>query len=127
MPRTRIVYNVLTGTQQEIPYTAEEEEAADALAAAAQEVEANRPLTLHRIAATRLDVIEFEISGFERSEGVTGGWMNDIDWAVVMFAKEQPDTYYDVFPSDGVTKYTDRVEIQRTGLTTVNLLIQRVQ
>jgi hypothetical protein len=85
------------------------------------------PLALVRIAATRLDVAEFDITGFERSEGVAGGWMNNIDWAVVMLAEEQPDTYYDVFPADGVTKYTDRVEIQRTNLTTVNLLIQRVQ
>lgn len=83
-------------------------------------------ISLHNIAAARLEVVEFEITGFERSWGILGGYMQDIDWAVVYFSEEQPDTDYSVLPSEGITKYTDRVEIQRTGLAALSFLVQRV-
>lgn len=87
------------------------------------------PVTLQQIAGARLvaDQGNWEVTGIERSFGISGAFLVDTDLVYIFFTQPQSDTFYEVFPSDGVTKHTDFVEVSRPGLTELNFIVQRVQ
>lgn len=87
------------------------------------------PLTLHDIASVRLlvDQDTWEVTGVERSNGISGGMLIDTDLVWVFFNEDQPDTTYCVSPSEGVTKHEEYIEVSRPNLSDIKLLIQRVQ
>ena len=84
-------------------------------------------LALHQIACARLVIDGFDVTGIERSQGLSLAFVVDTDMVWAFFDEPQPDTEYVVIPNDGVTKTTDYLEISRPGLSAINLLIQRVQ
>lgn len=85
------------------------------------------PLALHQIGAASLQVEGWDITGIERSVGITGAFMLDTDLAMIFLADDYPDCDYIVMPSDGVTKYSSYVEVTRPGLSSISFIIQRVQ
>ena len=85
------------------------------------------PLSLHQIAAGQLQVVDWDITGLERADGVAGAVMMDTDLMAVFLVEEQPDDTYIVLPSDGVTKYPSYFEVTRPNLTAVSFIAQRVQ
>lgn len=85
------------------------------------------PLALVQVAAAQLVVDGWDITGVERSQGISGAFMLSEDLAYVMFTTPFPSTAYVVIPDDGVTKYPDHVEVSHPGLTEVSFIIQRVQ
>lgn len=85
------------------------------------------PLALTQIACARLQVDGWDVTEVGRSTGTVGAFVADTDLVWVFLSEEQPDTDYIVIPSDGVTKFTDRIEIARPGLSGVSFVIQRVQ
>jgi hypothetical protein len=84
------------------------------------------PLSLHTVACAALTVENGEIYGMERSIGLVMAFMLDADTAWLFFEEPQPDTDYIVTPSDGVTKYEDMIEIQKTNATAFRLIVQRL-
>lgn len=107
------------------------EEEAEILAAqeAVQQPQPEPPVRLQQIAGARLmvDQTNWEVTGVERSTGIAGAFLMDTDLVCVFFSEPQPDTFYEVMPSDGVTKYTEFVEVTRPGLAELNFIVQRVQ
>ena len=85
------------------------------------------PLTLESIAAVRLTVDGWDVTGLEKSIGLSIAFVADVDLVWAFFDSEQPDTDYIVMPPEGVTKFTDHIEISKPGLSVVSLIIQRVQ
>lgn len=88
---------------------------------------ADPPLDLARIAAARLTVDGWDVTGLERSVGLSLAFVADTDTVWVFFDESQPDTEYIVVPPEGVTKYDDHIEITKPGLAAVSLIVQRVQ
>lgn len=107
------------------------EEAAEILEAqaASQPLAQDPPVSLQTIAGARLvvDQSNWEVTGVERSTGISGAFLVDTDIVYVFFNEPQPDTFYEVIPSNGVFKYTDFVEVSRPGLAELNFIVQRVQ
>lgn len=99
-----------------------EQRAAEAAAEAAA-----KPLELTQVACARLQVDGFDVTGIERSTGLSMAFMLDEQTAWVFFAEPQPDTNYIVLPADGVTKYPDYIEVARAGMADLSLIVQRVQ
>lgn len=99
-----------------------QQKAAQAIAEAA-----SRPLVLAQVACARLHVDGFDVTGIERSTGLSMAFMLDEETAWVFFAEPQPDTNYIVLPADGVTKYPDYIEVNRAGMADLSLIVQRVQ
>lgn len=89
--------------------------------------EAAVPLALQQIACARLTVDGWDVTGIERSTGLSVAFVADTDTVWAFFNEPQPDTYYVVMPSDGVTKHEDCLEITLPGLASVNLVVSRVQ
>ena len=87
------------------------------------------PVSLQTIAGARLvvDQENWEVTGVERSTGIAGAFLMDTDLVCVFFSQPQPDTFYEVIPSAGITKYPDFVEVSRPGLAELNFIVQRVQ
>lgn len=89
------------------------------------------PVSLKQVAGARLFVDQevWDVTGVDRSVGISGAFLVDTDLVYVFFTEEaiQPDTYYQVIPPDGVVKHTDFVEVSRPGLAELNFIIQRVQ
>lgn len=87
------------------------------------------PISLCEIAGAKLSVDQdiWDVTGVERSKGINGAFLVDVDTIWVLFSEPQSDTNYIVIPSDGVTKYEDYVEVTRPGLTEVAFIVQRVQ
>jgi hypothetical protein len=85
------------------------------------------PLELQQVACVRLSVDGFDISGLERCIGLSLAFMADVDVAWVFFDSEQSSTDYVVLPSDGVTRFTDHIEVARQGMTEISILVYRVQ
>lgn len=85
------------------------------------------PLTLQQIAAARLAIDGFDITGIERSQGIGAAMMIDEGLAWIFFEDPQSDTSYIVTPADGVTKYPDYIEVSCAGATSLALIVQRVQ
>ena len=85
------------------------------------------PVSLCQIAAVRLVIDGFDITGFERSQGVGSAMMLDENTAWVFFEETQADTNYIVTPDDGVTKYAEYFEVLCPGVVTLALIVQRVQ
>lgn len=85
------------------------------------------PLGLHQVACARLQVEGWDITGIERSQGVSMAFMLDENTAWVFFSETQPDTNYIVMPADDVTKYPDYIEVVRPGISELSLLVFRVQ
>jgi len=94
-----------------------------------QQPVAQAPVSLCTIAGARLvvDQENWEVTGVERSTGIAGAVLIDTDLVYVFFCDPQPDTFYEVMPSVGVTKYNDFVKVSRPGLTELNFIVQRVQ
>lgn len=84
------------------------------------------PLSLQQVAAARLLVDGWDVTGIERSSGLSLAFVADTDTVWVFFDEPQPDTEYLVVPPDGTTKYVDHIEVAKPGLTTVSLIVQRV-
>lgn len=85
------------------------------------------PLSLQQVAAARLHIEGWDISGIERSQGIGAAMMIDENTAWILFADAQPDTNYIVTPGDGVTKTVDYIEILCPGVVDLALIVQRVQ
>jgi hypothetical protein len=85
------------------------------------------PLALQQIASVRLLVDGWDVTGLERCSGLSVAFIADTDTAWVFFDIEQPDDAYVVVPADGVSKFADHIEVTRPSLTTLNLIVQRVQ
>jgi hypothetical protein len=85
------------------------------------------PLSLCQVAAARLSIDGLEIAGIERSQGIGAAMMLDEWTAWLFFDEPQPDTNYIVTPADGVTKELDYIEVQCPGVTSLALIVQRVQ
>lgn len=85
------------------------------------------PLALQQIAAVRLQIDGFDISGFERSQGIGSAMMLDENTAWIFFEETQADTNYIVTPGDGVTKYAEYFEVLCPGVVTLAIIVQRVQ
>jgi hypothetical protein len=85
------------------------------------------PLVLTQIACARLLVDGWDVTGIERSSGLSVAFVADTDTVWAFFNEPQPDTYYVVMPDDGVTKHEDYLVITRPGLSAINLVVSRVQ
>ena len=85
------------------------------------------PLALQQVAAVRLLLDGWDVTGIERSQGLSVAFVADTDTVWAFFNDPQPDPYYVVTPSDGVTKFEDHIEITRPGLAEVSLVVSRVQ
>lgn len=85
------------------------------------------PLALTQIASVRIGVDGWDVTGLERSTGLSLAFVADVDTVWIFFDAPQADTEYLVTPSDGVTKYTDYIEVTKPGLAAVSLIVQRVQ
>lgn len=85
------------------------------------------PLALIQIASVRIGVDGWDVTGLERSTGLSLAFVADVDTVWIFFDAPQADTEYLVTPSDGVTKYTDYIEVTKPGLAAVSLIVQRVQ
>lgn len=87
------------------------------------------PVALQQVAGARLMVDQdaWDVTGVERSTGISGAMLVDVDTVFVLFSEPQPDTLYEIVPATGVTKYTEYVEVTRPGLTELNFIMQRVQ
>lgn len=105
------------------------EEEAAIIAGQGETTQSLPPVALTQIAGARLVVDQdaWDVTGVERSTGISGAFLVDADLVYVFFSEPQADTFYEVIPSDGVTKYTDFVEVSRPGLTELNFIVQRVQ
>lgn len=84
-------------------------------------------LSLQQVAAARLHVQDWEVTGVEQSQGIAGAFLLDTDLAMVLFTEDFPDTEYIVMPPEGVTKHTGYVEVSRPGLSSISFIIMRVQ
>lgn len=84
-------------------------------------------LSLQQVAAVRLLVDGWDVTGIERSQGLSIALVADTDTVWAFFNEPQPDPYYVVTPFDGVTKFEDHIEITRPGLAEVSLVVSRVQ
>lgn len=104
-----------------------EEEAAFIASLPAPVVPAEPPLSLQQIAAARLAIDGFDISGIERSIGIGAAMMLDENTAWLFFEEPQADTNYIVTPGDGVTKTAGYIEVSCPGVTDLALIVQRVQ
>ena len=89
--------------------------------------EVDPPLGLQQDACARLHVDGFDVTGIERSTGLSMAFMLDEQTAWVFFSEPQPDTNYIVMPNDGVTKYPDYIEVSRPGMSDISLIVFRVQ
>lgn len=87
------------------------------------------PLSLRQVACARLmvDADAWEVSGVERSQGISAAFMVDVDTVWVLFNEPMPDTDYMVLPDTGVTKNADFIEVRRPGLAEISFIVQRVQ
>lgn len=87
------------------------------------------PVSLHQVAGARLSVdqVNWEVTGVERSTGIAGAFLIDIDTVWLIFTEELPDDDFIVVPDIGVTKYQGFIEVRREGLGNINLIVQRVQ
>lgn len=89
------------------------------------------PVMLNQFAGAKLTVDQdnWEVTGVEKSIGISGAFLVDVDLVYVFFDINavQPDTYYMVFPPDGVTKHEDFVEVSRPNLTELKFIAMRVQ
>lgn len=87
------------------------------------------PVSLQQVAGVRLAVDQdaWDVTGVDRSTGVSGAFLADVDTVWVFFNEPQADTDYEVIPATGVTKYTEYVEVTRPGLTEAVFIVQRVQ
>lgn len=89
------------------------------------------PVMLNQFAGAKLTVDQenWEVLGVEKSIGISGAFLVDVDLVYVFFdlTAVQPDTYYMVFPTEGVTKHTDFVEVSRPNLAELNFIAMRVQ
>lgn len=85
------------------------------------------PLSRQQIAAVRVPIENGDVGGVERSLGLSFAMMGDEATAWIFFEEEQPDTAYIVTPPDGVTKFVDRLEVAIAGLTSIALIVERVQ
>lgn len=83
------------------------------------------PMLVSRTAAA-LTVIDGEVTGIERSVGISGGFIDE-GTAYIYFTEEEPDIDYVILPSDGFTKFTDHVELTRPNFTSIAFITQRVQ
>ena len=120
----KTVVNVTSGTEEQVELTPEElAEWANLPSAQAP------PVALQQVAGARLvvDQDNWEVTGVERSTGIAGAFLMDTDLVCVFFSEPQPDTFYEVIPSAGITKYPDFVEVSRPGLAELNFIVQRVQ
>lgn len=85
------------------------------------------PLRLAQIACARLHVEEWDVTGIERSQGLSMAFLLDEQTAWIFFTEAQPDNAYVVTPSDGVTRFPDYLEVALNGRTDLALIVQRVQ
>lgn len=87
------------------------------------------PVALCQIAGARLVVDQeaWDVTGVERSTGIAGAWLEDDDTVVVLLTEPQPNTFYEVVPSQGVTKFNDYLMVERPGMTSLSFIVQRVQ
>ena len=110
---------------------AEWEEAGNTIPAYEPPPELQPPVALCTVAGARLvvDQENWEVTGVERSSGISGAFLVDTDLVYVFFTEDaiQPDEFYDVIPSAGVTKHPEFVEVSRPGLAELNFIVQRVQ
>lgn len=86
-------------------------------------------VALCQVAGARLmvDQDNWDVTGVERSTGISGAWLDDDDVVVVLFDTPQPDTLYEVVPNVGVTKFPEYVVVTRPALAELNFIVQRVQ
>lgn len=97
MARTRIVVDLSTGQQTEVPYTPEEETAADAAYEAEQEEIANaipQPRIQMYAAAYNLGVSDGEITGIEAAARLAAALYLDVGLYMVFPTEVQADTKY---------------------------------
>jgi len=87
------------------------------------------PVTLKEVAGVQLIVDQdaWDVTGVERSKGISGAMLIDTDLVWIFFTTPQPDDLYEVVPSVGVTKYPEFLEVSRPNLTEIKLIVQRVQ
>lgn len=111
---------------EEVEMTAEEVAQWEADQAAAGPMP-EPPVSLQQIAAARLHIEGWDISGIERSQGISVAMMLDENTAWIFFNEPQADTAYIVTPGDGVTKALDYIEVSCAGVVDLALIIQRVQ
>lgn len=90
-------------------------------------VEPPTPLAFQQVACAALTVDGWDVTGIERCLGISGAFVADTDTVWVFFAAEQPDTNYILMPPEGFTKFTDHVEVTRSGLSELSFLVFRVQ
>lgn len=90
---------------------------------------ATPPVALCQVAGARLVVDQdaWEVTGVERSIGIAGAWLEDDDTVAVLLTEPQPNTFYEVVPSQGVTKFNDYLVVERPGMTSLSFIVQRVQ
>lgn len=93
----------------------------------AEPTPADPPLALVDIACVRLNVDGWDVTSLTRNVGASTAFVADTDLVWVIFDEAQPDTDYTVTPPDGVTKHEEYLEVTRPGLTSISLLVQRVQ
>jgi hypothetical protein len=85
------------------------------------------PLALVQVASARLTVDGWDVTGLDRSIGISGAFLLDTDLVWIGFAIEQSDIDYIVVPPDGVQKFTDHIEVTRPAATSISLIVQRLQ
>ncbi len=93
MARTRIVVDLSTGQQTEVPYTPEEEAAADA----AYEAEQNAippPKQPQLYAVAQLGITPGEISGIDVNTRFSAALYMDVGSYLLFFTETQPDSSY---------------------------------
>lgn len=127
MPRTRIVVDLSAGTQSEVPYTPDEETAADAAYAAEQAAQALVvPSTPVLMAMGQMILTDGDVSSVTISAALAGAFMFDVGEFWVFFLDEQPDTNYMALAYDGGSvrafvqddeKATDHFVIRTTDFT----------
>jgi hypothetical protein len=86
----------------------------------------DRPLQLVDIGSARLAIDGFDVTSIDRTKGMSVAFVADVDIVWIFFDEPQLDTEYVVTPSEGVTKYADRIEVTKPGLAAVSLIVQRV-
>lgn len=85
------------------------------------------PVSVQQIAAARLFVDGWDVTGIERSQGFSGAFMIDENVVWAFFTEPQEDNHYMVTPNINVTKYDDYIEIDSTNLSDIRFVVQRVQ
>lgn len=109
MARTRIVVDLPTGQQTEVPYTPEEEAEADAAYEAEQEAIANavsQPTISMYAAAYNLGVSNGEITGIETAARLAAALYLDVGLYMVFPTEVQADTNYYPKVWDDVARMT---------------------